>query len=87
MSHPVAAGTGRRVRVQALVWGRTEADLDRALSHAQGGSSRGAWEFVDEQRSTSPTCPLDLKDKRALAADQGYHWAYVVLHADGWQTR
>jgi len=80
-----ATGVRGRLPVRALLWGRTDADLWRALSHAQGAPSRGAWEFVTEQQQTltSPTCPLNLEDPRALAAEQGYGWAYVVLRADG----
>lgn len=78
-----------RLRVRALLWGRTDADLWCALHHAQAAPSRNSWEFVAEQQETltTPTCPLDLQDPRALATGRDYGWAYVVLRADGGQAR
>lgn len=82
---PVAA----RISVCALLWGRTDTDLWRALDHARSGSSRSGWRFVDEEQEcvTGATCPLDLADPRALAAGQGYGWGYVVLRASGGRAR
>ncbi|HEV2347385.1 MAG TPA: hypothetical protein VGS97_25040 [Actinocrinis sp.] len=68
--------------VRLLVWGVTEADQNRAVSKAGQAPSRGLWDFVQTDRVSGPTCPLDLKDGKSLAADQGYHWAYVAYRAD-----
>lgn len=64
--------------MRVLLWGRTDADLERALGHARRAPSRNAWDFAEQERLTSSACPLDLKAPKALAADQGYDWAYVV---------
>lgn len=78
-----------RIPVRALLWGKTDADLWRALDRAQRSPSRTAWEFVAEQQQalTSPTCPLNLHDPKALAAEQGYGWAYLILHASAEAVR
>lgn len=83
------ASVAARISVRALLWGRTDADLWRALDHARRAPSRNTWQFVDEQQEcvTSTTCPLDLMDRKALAADQGYGWAYVVLRADDGEAK
>lgn len=83
----VEVETDRRVRVRAVLWGKTDADLWRALDHATRAPARNSWQFVAEERVTSATCTLDLKDPKALAADQGYDWAYLVLHADSGNAR
>lgn len=79
---PVPCGHRRdTIQVCANVWGETEADQGQALDHAQRAPSRNTWDFVEVDRRTGGTCPLNLKDPRALAADQGYGWAYVVYRA------
>ncbi len=67
-----------RVRVQARVWGASDADADTALRQAQRGWGRGAWDFGDVERLVGGACPLNVRDRTALAAEQGNDWAYVV---------
>lgn len=78
----IDVGARPELCVRVLLWGVTDRDVDFALDHATRAPGRRAWQFVVEQRHTSATCPLDLEDRKALAAEQGYGWAYVVLLAD-----
>lgn len=71
-----------RVPVRARLWGLTDADRKRAFDHAQRSPWRNGWDFVEVDDNSDDTCPLNLKDPKALAAQQGYGWAYVVYHAE-----
>lgn len=68
----------RRLPVLVRAWGLTDADVDQALRRAERGWGRGDWEFVDVERLTSPACPLDVKDGRALVTEASTRWAYTV---------
>jgi hypothetical protein len=67
-----------RIAVRVRAWGVTGADVEHALHRAGQAPSRNAWEFEQIERATEVKCSLDLNDPGVLAADQGYHWAYVV---------
>lgn len=71
------------IPVRAKLWGETEADQERALDCARRSPWRNGWDFVEVERRDGSTCPLDLKDPKALAAEQGYGWAYVVYRMGG----
>lgn len=75
-----AVGAPRRIDVRLTVWGVTAADQARAIDRARHAPRR-AWEFVETERISGGTCPLDLTAPDALAAEQGYDWAYVARHA------
>jgi hypothetical protein len=79
LASPVAA----RIAVQVHAWGVTGADVEHALHHAEQRPSRNAWQFTEPQRHQAVTCPLDLEYPAALAAESGYHWAYVVVRRAG----
>jgi len=64
------------------VWGFNEADAEHALYKAKQPDARAAWEFVQIERKIAPTCPVDVADMKALAADDGYHWAYAVYRIE-----
>jgi hypothetical protein len=75
------------VPVRAQLWGVTEADIDYALRKAKAGEFRRTWEFATIERLSGIPCPLDMHDPKAIAAEQGYHWAYVVYpHTPTGQT-
>lgn len=67
-----------RVAVDVRLWGQTDVDLKEAESHARHGRSRDGWDFGEPERTVSAKCPLDTRDRTALAADAGYGWAYTV---------
>ena len=64
------------LRVRA--WGYTGADVEHALYKAAQGAAREPWQFAAEERLGGRVCPIDVQDPAAIAADQGYHWAYAV---------
>ena len=70
--------------MRVLAWGVTQADIEHALYKAEQGPSRNAWEFAETERLTGTPCPIDVRDPgpTALAADAGYHWAYLVCRAE-----
>jgi hypothetical protein len=70
-----------RSAVRLQVWGLTSADQEHAVHRAGQGWGRNDWDFVATERLCGPTCPLDLKDGKAIAADTGYGWAYIVYPA------
>ena len=65
------------MRVQLRAWGRTEADVDRAVREAGWQPSRSQWKFEIE-RLVAPCNPLDMEDPWAIAEDVDYDWAYVA---------
>jgi hypothetical protein len=73
-----------RVSVRVLAWGVTQADIEHALYKAEVQPSRNAWEFAEPERLTGMPCPIDVRDPgpAALAADAGYHWAYLVRRVE-----
>jgi hypothetical protein len=73
-----------RVAVRVLAWGVTQADIEHALYKAEVQPSRNAWEFAEAERLTGMPCPIDVRDPgpTALAADAGYHWAYLVRRVE-----
>jgi hypothetical protein len=73
-----------RVAVCVLAWGVTQADIEHALYKAEVEPSRNGWEFAERERLTGMPCPLNVRDPgpTALAADAGYHWAYVVRRVE-----
>lgn len=78
MTGPASALRADRLPVRVRAWGATDAEVDEALRRAGRGWGRGGWEFADVKRLTGAPCPLDVHDRTALAAEQGYDWAYVV---------
>jgi hypothetical protein len=66
-----------RVPVRLLAWGVTDADVEHAIHRAEIGPGRAEWAFAVERLREIP-CRLDLSDPKALAAEAGYHWAYVA---------
>jgi len=67
------------MRVRLLAWGRTEADIDRAVAWARRGSGRAGWD-MDIMRLRIPAGPLPLEDPAALAAEAAPDgsWAYAA---------
>ncbi|HEV3170758.1 MAG TPA: hypothetical protein VGZ32_10485 [Actinocrinis sp.] len=70
------------MRVHLLAWGFTAADVEHAVDKAGQGWARETWEFVEVERFQEVPCPLNIKDPAAIAAAQGYHWAYVAYTAE-----
>jgi hypothetical protein len=73
-----------KVAVHVQAWGVTNADIEHALYRAEVQPSRHGWEFAEIERLTGVPCPLDVRNPgpRALAADAGYHWAYLVRRVE-----
>ncbi len=64
------------MRVHA--WGKTEADVERALNNTGHSRWRSTWRIIETTRLIGPVCPLNMRDGNAVAADAGRGWAYVV---------
>lgn len=69
-----------RVSMLLRVWGTTAARIEYAIRHAGQRPSRNAWDFATIERLTGPTCLINVRnpDRDALAAEQGFGWAYAV---------
>jgi hypothetical protein len=66
------------VSVVLYVWGIDAAKQDRAASKAKDGWGRRDWQFVEVERLTGDSCPLDVEDGASIAGEAGPGWAYVV---------
>ena len=67
------------IPVRIAAWGSTVQDTASAINLALADSSRQQWQAVEVQHATGGACGLDVADDgRALAAQGGEKWAYVV---------
>jgi hypothetical protein len=69
--------------VAVHAWGITAADVENAVYKAETAptAARVGWRFGDVVRLNDATCPIDVRDPGALAAGEGYHWAFAVYPA------
>jgi hypothetical protein len=71
-----------RSPVRLRVWGTTPAEQEQAIRRAGQGWGRNGWEFIETERLDGAICPLDLHDRKSIAAESGYGWAYLAYPPD-----
>lgn len=72
------------MRVRLYAWGRTEADIDRAVARAGRGWRSRDWD-LDVVRLRISAGPLPAEDPAALATEAAPDgsWAYAAYRQDG----